>query len=86
MNVRSGIAGTDRDALKAADQTLVDVAERALIDARGIDEAVADHPGSGFNRRQDRIAHMIVARRREQDRLGFGAQRLGDAGQAGCGG
>ena len=39
-----GHGGADGDALQAADQLRVDLAERALIDAGRIDEAVADHP------------------------------------------
>ncbi len=76
-----GHGGADRHAFEAADQLGVDLAERALIDAGGIDEAVADHPFAVHQRRPDRRAHVIVARGREQDRLGLGAERLGDAGE-----
>ena len=76
-----GHGGADRHAFEAADQLGVDFAERALIDAGGIDEAVADHPFAGLQRRPDGGAHVIVARGCKQDRLGFSAERLGDAGQ-----
>ena len=66
---------------KAADQALVDVSERPLIDACRIDKAVADHPGAGLNRRQDDISHMVVAGGGEQDRLGLGAERFRDSRQ-----
>ena len=77
--VRHG--GADGDALEPADQLSVDLAERALIDAGGIDEAVADHPFAVDQRRPDHVAHVIVARGREQDGLGLHAERLGGARQ-----
>ena len=66
----------DRHALEALDQPLIDLAEDALIDARGIGEAVADHPFAGIERRQDRASHVIVARRRKQHRLDVRAEWL----------
>src|SRR5665213_849435 len=71
----------DRDAFETADQLGVDVAERALIDAGGIDEAVADDPFAGRQRGPNGRAHMIVTRGREQDRLGLRTEWLGDAGE-----
>ena len=46
MMVRSGFVFADRDPLQPLDQPRIDVAEHALIDARGIGEAVADHPAA----------------------------------------
>ncbi len=65
MNVRSGTAPADGDAFEAADQPRVDVAERALIDAGRIDEAVADHPVAGGDRRADHVAHDDRRARRQ---------------------
>ena len=79
-HVRLGVVA-DRDALEAANELGVDPAERALIDARGIDEAVADDPAAGLKRGQNGVAHMIVTRRGEQEGLCLGAELLGDARQ-----
>ena len=62
----------DGDPLEALDQAPVDLAERALIDAGGIGEAVAHHPFAGGKRRLDGAADMVFARRREQH--GFGVR------------
>src|SRR5262249_37505977 len=76
-----GHRGSDRHALEASDQTLVNIAERALIDARGIDETIGDDPLAIFQCRQNGVAHMVVAGSREEYCLGFRSQWLGDAGQ-----
>ena len=44
----------DRDPLERLDQARIDLAEHALIDARGIGKAVADDPLARVERRQDR--------------------------------
>src|SRR6478736_8470068 len=67
------------DPLEAPDQSLIDMTESALVDARRIDEAVADDPSTGFQRGQNGIADMVVAGSREQDRLRFSAEWLGNA-------
>ena len=66
----------DRNAFEPFDQPLIDLAEDALIDARGIGEAVADHPFAGIERRQDGALHVVVARRRKQHRLDLRSERL----------
>src|SRR3984885_16084347 len=66
----------DGDALEASDQTMIDLPENALIDARRIDKTVADHPFAGFERRQNGALDMIVARRGEQHRLDVRPERL----------
>src|SRR3974377_686942 len=73
--------GAYRDALEAADQHGVHLAERALIDTSGIDEAVAEHPFTGKQRRPDGLAHVIIARGGEEDRFRFRSKRFGDAGE-----
>ncbi len=73
MNVSSGTRGADRDPLETADQTRIDAAKRALINAGRIDEAVTDHPLPGLDCRQDHVAHVIVARGGEQNGFGLGA-------------
>ena len=67
------------DPLQASDQPLIDMTESALVDACWIDEAVTDDPSTGVQRGQDCIADMVVAGGREQDRLRFSAERLGNA-------
>ncbi len=62
--------------LQRLEQVLVDAAERPLVDAGGVDEAIADHPAAAFQRGQDRMADVVVAGGREQDRFGGGAERL----------
>src|SRR5262245_64615065 len=52
---------------------------RALIDPCRVDEAVADHPFSLFERGQDRRIDVVAARGREQDRLDLRPKRLGGA-------
>jgi hypothetical protein len=77
--VGHGVA--DHQALEAADQLGVDPAQRALVDAGRIDEAVAHHPLGLIEGRPDGGADVVVARRREQQRLGQGPERLGGARQ-----
>ena len=66
-----GHGRADRHAFEAANELLSTLPSDALIDARGIDEAVADHPFAVDQRRANGRAHVIVARGREQDRLGL---------------
>ena len=72
--MRSGNEIADGDPFEALDQAPVDLAERALIDAGGIGEAVAHHPFAGGERRLDGAADMVVARGGEQHRFGVRAQ------------
>ena len=51
----------DGDPLQSLDQPLVDIAERALIDTRGVGETVAHHPFAGGKRRLDGAADMVFA-------------------------
>ena len=71
----------DGHALESADQAMIHCAENALIDARRIHKAIADHPFAGFERRQDRALHMIVARGGKQHGLDIRPERLGRARQ-----
>ena len=75
--VRQQIA--DRDALHRLDQLEIGGTKLALIDACGIDEAIAQHPGAACERRVDQTSHMIVARSRKQQRFRIGPQQLADA-------
>src|SRR5579863_10593748 len=50
----------DRNPLQALDEPLIDLAQDALINARGIGKAVANHPFTGTERGQDGTLHMIV--------------------------
>src|SRR5262249_57619099 len=76
-----GEEAADGNAFERQDQLEVDVAECTLIDPGGIDEAITDDPASGRERRLDRGGNVIVAGGRKQHRLGFGAERLGCAGE-----
>ena len=73
------VSDADRHALEAANDAGVDVAQGALIDARGVDEAVADDPFAALERRDNHGADMVIARRGEQDGLDLRAERLGCA-------
>ena len=86
MKVRSGMAAPTVTRSRPRISVGVHLAERALIDAGGIDEAVADHPFAGLQRRPDGVAHVIVARGREQDRLGLRARAAWRCRTTGCGG
>ena len=55
------------------------MSDRALINTRRIDEAVADDPIPAFERRPDRIGHVISPGGCEQHSFGIGAERLGPA-------
>ena len=74
-------AGADRDALQAGEQLRVELAGRALIGARRIGEAVANHPVAAAQRRRDRRVDMVDARGAEQQRLADGAEARGGAGK-----
>src|SRR3974377_1026387 len=52
---------TKRHALERLDQALIDLAEHPLIDARGIGEAIANHPMACVECRQNSAADMVVA-------------------------
>ncbi len=71
----------DRDLFEAGDEPGGQIARGALIGAGRIGEAVADHPGAAFERRQDRPVQMVDAGGRKQHRLGLRPERLGEAGQ-----
>src|SRR6476646_3989469 len=75
------IGRSNSDSLETADQALIDVAEGALINTRGIDEAVTNHPVARIQRRQDGRTHMVVTRRGEQDCLRFRPKRLCNTGK-----
>src|SRR5262249_2286293 len=68
-------------ALQAADQALIDIAQRALVDARRVDEAIANHPMPRIQRGHNSIAHVIVSRSGKEDSFGFRSKRLGHAGE-----
>ena len=74
-------ASASGDLFQRADESRVHLAQRALIDARGIREAVANHEGAARQRWQDRLRHMVDARRRKQHRLSRRSQRRRNAGQ-----
>ena len=76
-----GLEVADGDAFERPQQLRIDPAKLALIDAGRIREAVADHPAAARQRRRDGVADVVVARGREQDRLGGGPERLGRARQ-----
>ena len=75
-----GIKVADGYALERLDQALIDFAERPLIDARGIGEAIANDPVARFERRQDGAADMVVAGSGEQHRFRLRPERLCRAG------
>jgi hypothetical protein len=58
---------------------LIDIAQRALVDARRVDEAIAYDPMSRLQRWKNGVAYMVVPRSGKEDSLGFGSKRLGDA-------
>ena len=63
------------DLFQRADQARVHLAKGALIDAGGISEAVADHECAARQGRQNRLHHMVDARRGKEHGLGGGPQR-----------
>ena len=90
MKVRSGVVGATTISLERVDDLARQAAGLALVDARRIGEAVADHPQPGVERGPDRLVEVIGARGIEQQRLrerrvrrhlrveNDGAQRLGE--------
>src|SRR5215213_7225768 len=73
----------DDDALEARQELRLEPAVAALVGARRIGEAVAQHEGAALKRRADLRLEMVAPRRREQKRLGEPAERLCAAGQDG---
>ena len=69
----------DGDPFEGADETRIEMAERALIDSGRVDKAVADHPHALRQRGLDRVAHVIAAGSGEQQCLGLHPERLGHA-------
>ncbi|GCC49462.1 hypothetical protein chiPu_0033995, partial [Chiloscyllium punctatum] len=76
-----GLEIADRHALHRVDQFGRHLPELALIGARRIEEAVAQHPDALVERRQDHRADVVVARRGKQQRLGLGPEQLAHSGQ-----
>jgi len=73
----------DDDSLEARQELRLEPAVAALVGARRIGEAVAEHEGAALERRADLRLEMVAPRRREQKRLGEPAERLCAAGQDG---
>ena len=59
----------------------IETAGHALVDARGIDEAVAKHDLAALDRRADHLLDMVGARGGEKQGLHFRSERLGGSGQ-----
>src|SRR5262245_47781032 len=68
-----------RHPFKRLDQERIHVAKRPLVDAGRIDKTITDDPMAARERGLDRVAHMIVAGGREQDRLRLRPEWLGRA-------
>ena len=81
ISVRSGRFRPTTTSSRRATNAGRQVARGALIGAGRIGEAVADHPGAAFERRQDRRVQMVDAGGGEQQRLAFRPERPGEAGQ-----
>ena len=77
----SGIMPLIGHLLQRLDEGGIEVAGHALVDAGGIEEAVAQHDRAALDRRPDHLLDMVGARRGEQHRLHLRAERLGGARQ-----
>jgi hypothetical protein len=92
-HVRHQPIGTD--AMEREDGVVVQPPCPALVSARRIDEAIADHPRAAFQRGADKLGDVVGASGGEQQRLGLRApvaagrieqqlaDRLGGSGPAG---
>ena len=72
---------TDGDPLHGVEHVRRDLPQPALIGARRIRETVAQHPRPLTERGLDNRAHMVVAGRGKQQRLGLGTKQLAHARQ-----
>jgi len=68
--------------LQHTDELLGDPFSRALVGARRVGEAVADHPGPALQRRKNHFAHVLGARGEHEQRFGERVHRLGEQQRA----
>src|SRR5690606_3522395 len=73
---RQAGAYPDDLALERVDQGGVQAASGALVGMAGIGEAVAEHPGTAYERRLDGFAHVLGARGEHQQQFGLRARRF----------
>ncbi len=76
-----GRGSPDSELFKALDERQVDLADDALINPRGIEKAVADHPLLRPQGRFYERVEMVGARCRKQQGFRVGTEALGGAGQ-----
>jgi hypothetical protein len=76
-----GPGGADDDALQRVHRRDGDTTGGALIGARGIVEAVADHPAAARQSGADGEFEMGIARHIEEQRLAHRAEALGLTGE-----
>ena len=81
ISVMSGIMPLMATFSSASTKARIEIAGDALVDAGGIEEAVAQHDRAALDRRPDHLLDMVGARRGEQHRLHLRAERLGGTGQ-----
>ena len=75
--VRSGLIRSKITSMQPIDQVEPQRAGEALIDAGGIDEAIAQHPAARGKRRLDQTLDMILPGGEKQQRLGERRPALG---------